>query len=119
MDEKRRFIQQIPFRTVVEHVASVVYTEEIGFVYEVEIYAEGVDPETRRVDGVARRYVSCEAFVEAVVSEDAVSAGEAAFDVFAFFVFVGEGGLGGWGCGEADVGAGGLLEVGLFFEGGG
>jgi hypothetical protein len=76
--------------------AGVVDEDEVGFGHEAEGAAEGVHPEAVRLDRVAERDVAGDAFVEAVFAEDAEGGGQAAFEVFALFVFVGEGWGAGW-----------------------
>jgi len=76
--------------------AGVVDEDEVGFGHEAEGAAEGVHPEAVGLYGVAERDVAGDTFVEAVFAEDAEGGGEAAFEVFALFVLVGEGWGSGW-----------------------
>lgn len=91
----RRCVQQSVFAAV-DDFAGVVDEDEVGFGHQAESAPEGVHPEAVRVDRVAEGDVAGYAFVEAVFAEDAEGGGEAAFEVVAFGVFVGEG----WGAGE-------------------
>lgn len=75
----------------VDHFARVVDQDEVGLGDQAEGPAEGVHPEAVRLHGVAQRDVACHAFVEAVFAEDPEGGGQAAFEVFALFVLVGEG----------------------------
>ena len=78
-------------RAAVDHVAGVVDEDQVGLRDEAEGAAEGVHPEAVGLHGVAERDVACDAFVEAVFAEDAEGCCQAAFEVVAFGVFVGEG----------------------------
>jgi hypothetical protein len=75
--------------------AGVVDEDEVGLGHEAEGAAEGVHPEAVGLHGVAERDVAGDAFVKAVFAEDAEGGGQAAFEVFALLVLVGEG----WGSG--------------------
>lgn len=110
MDHKRRRIQQ-PDLPAPNHLAIMIDMYQIAPLHERESDAERVHPEGVRIDGIADGDVAGDAFVEAVFAEDAQGGGEAALEVFALFVFVGEfGGAGefghlhfGLGFGEAGV----------------
>ena len=120
VNHKRRRVQQadLPARN---HLPRMIDLDKVAALHEREGDAKGVDPEGVGVDGVADGDVSGDAFVETVFAEDAQGGGEAALEVFALFVFVGEfGGAGefeqfdlGLGFGDAGVeggfGGGGLV----------
>lgn len=95
VDHVRRRVQQ-PVLSTIDDFARVVDEDEVGLGHQAESAPEGVYPEAVWVHGVAERDVARYTFVEAVFAEDAEGGGEAAFEVVAFGVFVGEG----WGAGE-------------------
>lgn len=72
------------------HLPGVVDEDQVGFGDEAERAPERVHPEAVWLHGVAQRDVARHALVEAVFAEDAEGGGEAAFEVFALFVLVGE-----------------------------
>jgi len=74
-----------------DHFARMVDEDQVGFCYQAEGVAERVHPEAVRLHRVAEGDVAGDAFVEAVFAEDAEGGGQAAFEVFALFVLVGEG----------------------------
>jgi hypothetical protein len=76
--------------------AGVVDEDQVGLRHQAEGAAEGVHPEAIGLHGVAKRDVAGDAFVEAVFAEDAEGGGQTAFEIFAFFVLVGEGWRTGW-----------------------
>lgn len=66
--------------------------------------AERVHPERSRVNGIAQRDVTRDAFVEALFGEDAKRSGQTALEILALLVFVGEdGGFGEGGNGDESV----------------
>lgn len=110
VDHVRRGIEQ-PAGAARDDLPVVVDLDEIGRLDLGEGDAEGVDPEGGRVDGVAQGDVARDAFVEAILAEDAECGGQSALQVLALLVFVLEDGR--LGEGHLDFGllCGGLLGL--------
>lgn len=91
MDHIRRSIQQ-PVLAPSNHLSCMVDEDQIGFVHHAESAAERVDPKAVWLYRIAERDMACNALVVSVFAEDAEGGCEAAFEIFALFMLVFEGG---------------------------
>ena len=87
MDHIRRRIEK-PAWASIDDLTRVVNEDKIRFIDQRESDAEWVNPETIWLHRISEGDVSCDTFVETIFAEDAECCGEAAFQVFSFFVFV-------------------------------
>lgn len=123
---ERRRVKQ-PVLPAVNHRPTLVHLDQVAAPHLRKGAPERVHPEGVRADGVADGDVAGDALVEAVLAEDAEGEGEAALEVVALGVLVGEGGgFGeghegglGFGFGESGLEGGVGCAWGAVGEGGG
>ncbi len=89
MDHKSCCVKK-PAGAAVDYLALVVDLNQIAALDHGESHSERVYPESGWVDRVSKRDVACYTLVETILAENAEGGSQAAFEVVALFIFVGE-----------------------------